>query len=282
MKTSDINPHIRYAAIHYTFLSKSLDSICYDCRFFYIEEGTGTIRADGQSYPFSVNTAIFLPPGTKYHIYQNRNSHKFTMTVVNFDLVNDYSLISNSLGTANEQNFLPEKLISYDLPEVFSSIIVKPSPGLTEILHKCTEEFSSRNSFYRESASALLKLCLMDFQRHHHRDQIVQKVTPIINFIHSNYHDPNLSYEMLANAFNYTPNHLSTIIKGYTGKSLYQYLISYRIKMAKENLITTDDPIHIIAWKSGFQSTSNFISTFKRQTGMTPKHYRDALTQFYF
>ena len=67
-----------------------------------------------------------------------------------------------------------------------------------------------------------------------------------------------------------------------SGTQLYQYLISYRIKMAKENLITTDDPIHIIAWKSGFQSTSNFISTFKRQTGMTPKHYRDTLTQFYF
>ena len=270
MKTSDINPHIRYAATHYTFLDKNFDSICYDCRFFFVEEGTGTITANGQSYSFLANTAIFLPPGTKYHLYLNKSSHKFTMTVVNFDLINDYCLFSTSLGTASEQNFSPEKLITYELPEVFSNVLVKQVPGLTELLHKCTQEFSNQNSFYRESASALLKLCLMEFQRNHNRDSEMSKIAPVLQFIHSNYHNATLTNELIATTFNYNPGYLSQMMKDYTGKSLHQYLISYRLKIAKENLITTDDSINIIAWKSGFQSTAYFIKAFKEQTGMTP------------
>ena len=282
MKTSDINPHIRYAATHYTFLDKNFDSICYDCRFFFVEEGTGTITANGQSYSFLANTAIFLPPGTKYHLYLNKSSHKFTMTVVNFDLINDYCLFSTSLGTASEQNFSPEKLITYELPEVFSNVLVKQVPGLTELLHKCTQEFSNQNSFYRESASALLKLCLMEFQRNHNRDSEMSKIAPVLQFIHSNYHNATLTNELIATTFNYNPGYLSQMMKDYTGKSLHQYLISYRLKIAKENLITTDDSINIIAWKSGFQSTAYFIKAFKEQTGMTPGKYRKEYIPFLF
>ena len=282
MKTSDINPHIRYAATHYTFLDKNFDSICYDCRFFFIEEGTGTITANGQSYSFLANTAIFLPPGTKYHLYLNKSSHKFTMTVVNFDLINDYCLLSTSLGTASEQNFSLEKLITYELPEVFSNVLVKQVPGLTELLHKCTQEFSNQNSFYRESASALLKLCLMEFQRNHNRDSETSKIAPVLQFIHSNYHNATLTNELIATTFNYNPGYLSQMMKDYTGKSLHQYLISYRLKIAKENLTTTDDSINIIAWKSGFQSTAYFIKAFKEQTGMTPGKYRKEYIPFLF
>ena len=282
MKTSDINPHIRYAATHYTFLDKNFDSICYDCRFFFVEEGTGTITANGQSYSFLANTAIFLPPGTKYHLYLNKSSHKFTMTVVNFDLINDYCFLSTSLGTASEQNFSLEKLITYELPEVFSNVLVKQVPGLTELLHKCTQEFSNQNSFYRESASALLKLCLMEFQRNHNRDSEMSKIAPVLQFIHCNYHNATLTNELIATTFNYNPGYLSQMMKDYTGKSLHQYLISYRLKIAKENLTTTDDSINIIAWKSGFQSTAYFIKAFKEQTGMTPGKYRKEYIPFLF
>ncbi len=282
MKTSDINPHIRYAATHYTFLDKNFDSICYDCRFFYVEEGNGTITANGLSHPLLANTAIFLPPGTKYHLYLNKSSHKFTMTVVNFDLINDYCLLSTSLGTAGEQNFLPEKLVTYDLPEDFSNVIVKQVPGITELLHKCTQEFSNQTSFYRECASALLKLCLIELQRNHNRDSEMSKITPVLHFIHSNYHNTNLSNELIAATFNYNPGYLSQMMKQYTGKSLHQYLISYRLKIAKENLVTTDDSINIIAWKSGFQSTAYFIKAFKAETGMSPGKYRNKHIPFLF
>lgn len=215
------------------FLINIFDSICYDCCFFFVEEEPGTITANGQSYSFSANTAIFLPAGTKYYLYLNKSS----------------------------------QLITYELPEAFSNVLVKQMPGLTELLHKCAQEFSTHNSFYRESASALLKLCLIEFQRNHNRDNEVQKTHSYAAFHHSHYHNVNLTNEMIATKFNYNPGYLSQMMKNYTSKSLHQYLISYRLKIAKENLINTDDSINIIAWKSGFQSTAYFIKTFKEQTG---------------
>ena len=122
----------------------------------------------------------------------------------------------------------------------------------------------------------------MEFQRNHVRDSEVQKLSPIIQFIHENYHNTNLTNELIAATFNYNPGYLSQMMKEYTGKSLHQYLIFYRLKIAKENLITTDDSINNIAWKSGFQSTAYFIKAFKEQTGTTPGKYRKEYIQFLF
>ena len=69
---------------------------------------------------------------------------------------------------------------------------------------------------------------------------------------HSSYHNTTQTNEYIATTFNYNTGYLSQMMKDYTGKSLHQYLISYRLKIAKENLITTDDSINTITWKSGF------------------------------
>lgn len=282
MKSSDINPHIRYAATHYNHLNKPFDSICYDCRFFFLIEGSGMIIADNKRYLFSKNTAIFFPPGTKYHFHLDKICHKIVLIVINFDLVNDYCYISKSLGTTSEHNFQPEKLITYKLPDAFSGILTKKVPGLIDSLTKCIDEFQNQNMLYRETSSALLKLCLMEFVRSHEREDELRRLTPVLDYIHVHYNDTSLTNEFLAESFNYHPYYLSHLIKQYTGKSLHQYLISYRLKMAKENLISTDDSINIIAWKSGFHSTAYFIKIFKEYTGVTPRTYRREHMQFLF
>ena len=103
------------------------------------------------------------------------------MTIVNFDLINDYCFLRISFGTAREQNFSPKKLITYELPVSFSVVLVKQILRLTELLHKCTQEFSSQSPFYLESSSALLKLCLMEFQRSQNRDSKMSQIAPSIS-----------------------------------------------------------------------------------------------------
>lgn len=282
MKNTDINPHIRYAATHYSYLNKPFDSICYDCRFFFVIEGNGSITADNKRYSFSNNTAIFFPPGTKYHFHLDKNCHKIVLIVINFDLINDFSDISKSLGTAGEHNFQFEKLITYKLPDTFSGILTKKVPGLIDSLKKCIDEFQNQYLFYRETSPALLKLCLMEFIRSHEREDETDKLNPVLDYIHTHYNDTGLTNECIAEKFNYHPYYLSHLMKQHTGKSLHQYLISHRIKKAKENLVSTDDSINIIAWKSGFHSTAYFIKIFREQTGVTPGNYRKNHMQFLF
>ena len=281
MKLSDINPHIRYAATHYYCLNKSQDSICYDCRLFYIKEGYGSIVVNGKKQPLSVHTTLFFPPGTRYHLYPDKSCDRFVSIVFNFDLVNDFCHLSKSLGTASESNYDAARLVTYTLPEDFSSVLVKKMPSIGDLLGKCSEEFMIQNSLYREASSALLKLCLIELIRNKQRD-IRDRIGPVFEFIHRNYSDSSLTNETIAAHFNYHPDYLSQMVKRATGKTLHQYLIAYRIKMAKKKLLTTDDAVSIVAWKSGFLSTAYFIKTFKEQVGVTPGAYRKDRMQYMF
>lgn len=282
MKLSDINPHIRYATIHYNLFAKPHDSICYDCRLFFARNARGCCIAEGIKYQFSNNTVIYLPPGTRYHLYIDKDCDNPIFVILDFDLVNDFCHISKSLGTASTQNFIPEKVINYPLPREFSSPFAKKAPDLYDLLTKCCDEFLVQNNLYRESASALLKLCLIELVRKYTQDTELQKISPVLEYIHANYHNADLTNEYIAQIFNYHPYYLSQLFKQCTGKTLHQYLIQYRIKIAKKNLITTDDAINIIAWKSGFHSVAYFIKIFKEQVGITPKTYRKEHMQYLF
>ena len=65
-------------------------------------------------------------------------------------------------------------------------------------------------------------------------------------------------------------------MKNFTGKTIHQYIIYYRLRMEKDMLLTTDDDVNTIAWKVGFNSPSHFIDTFHRRFGRTPYDYRQA------
>lgn len=276
MKLSDINPHIRYAFTHYfhNYVEQPFDSICYDCRLFYIKEGNGYVTANDERYSFSANTALFFPAGTQYHLYLDRNSRAFTSEVINFDLINEFNHIEKSLGTASTNHFFPERVISYPMPPEYSAPFATSTSSIAALLAQCCKEFLTQGPFYRETASALLKLCLIQLVRSSEQDRETKKILPVLKYIHENYSDVTLTNETIAGHFNYHPYYLGQLIRKHTGQPLHQYLVSYRIRMAKKKLITTDDSISSVAWKSGFQSPAYFIKQFKAHVGVTPSTYR--------
>lgn len=282
MKLSDINPHIRYASIHYNLFKKAPDSVCYDCRLFFAREAKGSCIANGTNYELTNNTVIYLPPGTQYHLSLAKECLHPILIILDFDLNNEFCHLSKSLGTARTDNFDPEKVLRYDMPKEFTSPFSKRKPELYDLLFECTEEFLVQKYLYRESSSAMLKRCLIELVRDNTNEDILCKIAPVLEYIHTNYHDFAITNQSIAETFNYHPYYLSLLIKQHTGHTLHQYLISYRIRMAKKNLITTNDPINAIAWKSGFQSDAYFIKLFKQQVGVTPKTYRNEHMQFLF
>lgn len=95
----------------------------------------------------------------------------------------------------------------------------------------------------------------------------------IIDFVENNYSD-NISLEDMAVTVCSSKYHFCRNFKKITGYSPYEYLVKYRINKAKSILEQTDMPIGEIAITVGFESTSNFIQTFKRLEGLTPLKYR--------
>lgn len=98
-------------------------------------------------------------------------------------------------------------------------------------------------------------------------------VRAAIEFVEKNYHT-EISIEDMAAAACASVYHFSRIFKRETGYSPYEFLIKHRINRAKSLLKTTDWPIDDISTKVGFESTSNFIRTFRQLEDMTPLKFR--------
>ena len=73
---------------------------------------------------------------------------------------------------------------------------------------------------------------------------------------------------------NYHENYINTIMKQYTGKTLNQYIINYRVHISKNLLLTTNYSISQIAEMVGFNYTSHYLSAFKKITDTTPYKFR--------
>lgn len=274
MELSDINPHIRYARSHKNILILNENSICYDCRIFFIKKGVNCIIVDQKKYDFPNNTLFYFPPRTKYRILPKTNED-ISILVFNFDLINKFSHIKDSIGTALESNFDSKKSPCYSLPSEFSTTIVQKDSKLYETLITCSNEFLRKNLHYRETASALLKYCLIQLLNEATPTSEIQLANKVIEFIQENFQNPTITNTIISKHFNYHPYYLSSVMKDATGYTLHQYLLDYRIKMAKNYLITTDYDISVISWKSGFNSCAYFIKVFKDFTNITPKKYRD-------
>lgn len=272
MKISELNPFIRYCRIHKSHIDTGkIISKCYDCRIFYCVDVSGSIIINGENFNLSNNTAIYLPPATEYKFNLTPESE---LIVIDFDLINNFDFISDSLGTATKRTFKIEKMPQYEFPSELSCTITKHIPQIKSKLEECTDKFLFKEPYYRELSSALLKMCLIEFVQHQENSIYSQLCKDVLTHIHNNFADHALTNETIAQTFNYHPFHLSRIIKQETGKTLHQYLIFYRLQIAKNYLLTTQHEVSQIAWRTGFCSSAYFVKTFRQNFDITPKQYR--------
>jgi two-component system response regulator YesN len=69
-------------------------------------------------------------------------------------------------------------------------------------------------------------------------------------------------------------NYLSELFKKEVGEGFYDFLSNYRIKKAKEILMTTNLKIYEIAEHVGYSDSITFGRAFKKITGITPNSFR--------
>ncbi len=93
------------------------------------------------------------------------------------------------------------------------------------------------------------------------------------NYIYSHMHE-KLTVLQVADALHLNPNYLSTIFKRQEGVSILQYILSCKIRLAKNLLVYSDYSFSEIASYLGFSSQSHLGTHFKKITGMTIGEYR--------
>ncbi len=87
----------------------------------------------------------------------------------------------------------------------------------------------------------------------------------------------DINLNIIAEKFSISHGYLSKLINEHTEKSFNNYINEFRVEASKKLLLdhTFDNyTIESIGLECGFQSKSNFYSTFKKFTGKTPNEYR--------
>lgn len=93
-------------------------------------------------------------------------------------------------------------------------------------------------------------------------------------YIHKNYSNPELSVSEISEYIRLSTVQFNTLFKRYCGTTPGEYINQYRIKTAKELLISGNDNVSEICEKVGFLNTRTFNRVFKKYTNMTPTEYK--------
>ncbi|SEO68077.1 AraC family transcriptional regulator [Paenibacillus sp. OV219] len=98
-------------------------------------------------------------------------------------------------------------------------------------------------------------------------------VDAIKQYIHNHYMDA-ITLEQLSKASFFSPGYTCRVFSQSEGISPIQYLVSYRMEVAKHYLRTENEPVYRIAELVGYQSETHFKNVFKKTIGIPPYKYR--------
>lgn len=101
-------------------------------------------------------------------------------------------------------------------------------------------------------------------------------VRSALEYIHAHFGD-DISLTTIANHLYISPTYLSKIFKSERGKTFSNYVLDYRIKMAKEYLKDPQYKIYQIAGMCGFSDVAHFSKCFKQVTDLSPNKYRNQI-----
>ncbi len=273
MTLSDMNPFIRFA--EKVSIGNTKSKRCRDCRLFFVLEGNGKIKINEQIYPFAPNTALLWQAGTKYRFYSDKS---VTLISVNFDFDNSRKELSTPFELINENDKFTDFKVweFYDCDILNSPIVCDGNFTLLRRLEDIVSEKASALLFSSEKCSAILKSCIIELIRGSSATpRNNEALETVIEYI-KNHYSEDITNTSLAALVNYHPYYLNKLFSQVNGITLHQYLINYRLSVAKTLLLSGDASICEVASASGFPDPSSFSYSFKKNLGISPSEYRQS------
>ncbi len=281
MEVRQILPFVRYA--HYTELLPEFTShpqTAYDQRIFFCARGKVSISVAGKDYLLSESDLLYIPSGTEYHLHHADSS--YLLAGINFDFTDMHRNLITPIVPASERRggYKPgmrlENITFSDAPCLNAPFYMEKQTRLLNHTKQIINDYETKLLFYSEKCSAILKLLLTQIVQ-----SSVSSLRPlpkktadiIITYIQDNF-NRNITNEIIGQELNFHPNYLNRVMLHHTGKSLHQYLMSYRLSKALDMLQLSSLPITDIARECGFPDVSQFSRFFRKQTGYSPSSFR--------
>ena len=154
---------------------------------------------------------------------------------------------------------------------------------IMELIGSMYQELQERGSEYEWKVQSdffmLVYLLLTKYRKReilpeeirHYRK--LNRLSTITGYIRENY-TKELSLEMVADRFGYSPSYLLRMFRKYAQTNYKTYLQNVRIEYGFQELANTDHTIGEIALNNGFPNQKAFTREFKKKYGILPSEYR--------
>lgn len=144
-------------------------------------------------------------------------------------------------------------------PEILTSNFVSSAV-------KSVENFSNQSRFMLNK--------LLQYRDSKMQSRYGDMIMKAKRYIDENYNDQNICLRLVAEEVAVSPNHFSAVFSQECGQSFIEYLTSVRLEHAKSLLQKSEMKSTDIAYEVGFNDSHYFSFIFKKNTGLSPKEYR--------
>ncbi|WP_096435782.1 helix-turn-helix transcriptional regulator [Alteribacter populi] len=95
-----------------------------------------------------------------------------------------------------------------------------------------------------------------------------------VSYIKEHFNDPSLTLTGISSELLYHPDYVTRCMRRTTGLTPNQYLTRYRLEIAKELIIKTNQDLGAVSKEVGITDRSYFSRVFKKIEGITPNEFR--------
>ncbi|MFA9560214.1 AraC family transcriptional regulator [Evansella sp. AB-rgal1] len=224
-------------------------------------EGEGNFTFNGKEYSLPKGRGVLLKPYEPHSYYTTGKK---------------WSTIYVTFGGASVVSILDTLKLNFS--SMYSDM---EDFQFAQIIVEMMKKIEADAEFSKHDLSSYLYGFLINLRKHGKINNqpslshFYEKVRPIVEWLETVYAE-EVGLEDMANHMNVSAQYLNRLFQDTFGLSPYSFLIQLRINKAKEILIRNPDiPLKNVAFLVGFNDASNFVATFKKKEGITPKRFRD-------
>ena len=226
---------------------------------YRLKDGLCDSFVDDKMYNMKPGDIVIIPPGA---IHGTRYaSEKHGRVLINFTV-----------------HYAPLGLVEMLSKESYFYRNDDANGEIENLLSKLEREYYNADSFSDEAICAIISQLIIIILRHTPKniETVPQNsfIEKAIKYVQENYQN-SISLADVARECSISKVHLSRKFKEKMGIGLNEYMVIYRLKKAKELLLTQDKmSICEVAFDCGFNDSNYFSWLFKKTYGVTPSQYR--------
>ena len=282
-------PFVRFAEqLHWTPGYEWGPRRIYDHEIVYVARGMLRMKVGTQEFLAPADHVFFIPPRLINHFRTEETIDSHDIIGIHFDWrprpdSADFSYYGGEQIGVVESLFREVELIpGWDI-EKTPVLDLRGRPRVRTLLHDVIATYAAGSPYSTCQAGALLAVAIAQLAHEatllqdltanpHIGADAIRRVQRARELLETRRATP-LSVSDVATQVGWTAHHLGRMCREILGTSPYRIQTAARLHLAQEMLRQNNISIAEVARHCGFKEVSHFMSTFKRETGITARQF---------